>query len=141
MHVENGVVEHTFIALFSIATVVAIAVSRTRVPYTVALVVVGLLVGSLHIVDPPTSHEGVAVCALSSRPDLRSGVQHSRQRAARMLAHGRRARRAGRHRGDRHHRSVDRVGAARVGTATATSPGSRAWSSPRSSRRPIRSRS
>jgi CPA1 family monovalent cation:H+ antiporter len=46
-------VEHTFIALFSIATVVAIAVSRTRVPYTVALVVVGLLVGSLNIVDPP----------------------------------------------------------------------------------------
>ena len=45
--------EHTFIALFSIATVVAIAVSRTRVPYTVALVVVGLAVGSFGIVDPP----------------------------------------------------------------------------------------
>jgi CPA1 family monovalent cation:H+ antiporter len=46
-------VEHTFIALFSIATIVAIAVSRTRVPYTVALVVVGLVVGSLNIVAPP----------------------------------------------------------------------------------------
>lgn len=45
--------EHTFIALFSIASVVAIAVSRTRVPYTVALVVVGLIVGSLNIVAPP----------------------------------------------------------------------------------------
>ncbi|MEP6494996.1 MAG: sodium:proton antiporter [bacterium] len=45
--------EHTFVVLFSIATVVAIAVSRTRVPYTVALVVVGLIVGSLNIVDPP----------------------------------------------------------------------------------------
>lgn len=45
--------EHTFIALFSIATVVAIATSRTRVPYTVALVVVGLLVGSLNVVEPP----------------------------------------------------------------------------------------
>jgi len=46
-------VEHAFIILFSIATVVAIAVSRTRVPYTVALVVVGLIVGSLNVVDPP----------------------------------------------------------------------------------------
>lgn len=45
--------EHAFVVLFSIATVVAIAVSRTRVPYTVALVVVGLVVGSLHIVEPP----------------------------------------------------------------------------------------
>ena len=45
--------EHTFIILFSIATIVAIAVSRTRVPYTVALVVVGLIVGSLNLVDPP----------------------------------------------------------------------------------------
>jgi CPA1 family monovalent cation:H+ antiporter len=46
-------VERTFIVLFSIATLVAIAVSRTRVPYTVALVVVGLIAGSLHIVEPP----------------------------------------------------------------------------------------
>ena len=45
--------EHTFIALFSIATVVAIAVGRTRVPYTVALVVVGLVVGSFDLVSPP----------------------------------------------------------------------------------------
>ena len=45
--------EHTIIALFSIASVVAIAVSRTRVPYTVALVVVGLIVGSFNIVTPP----------------------------------------------------------------------------------------
>ncbi|HEY6828291.1 MAG TPA: sodium:proton antiporter [Gemmatimonadaceae bacterium] len=43
----------TFVALFSIASLVAIAVSRTRVPYTVALVIVGLVVGSLEIVDPP----------------------------------------------------------------------------------------
>jgi len=46
-------VEHTFIILFAIATAVAIAVSRTRVPYTVALVAVGLAVGSLRIVEPP----------------------------------------------------------------------------------------
>lgn len=45
--------EHVFIILFSIASIVAIAVSRTRVPYTVALVVVGLVVGSLNIVEPP----------------------------------------------------------------------------------------
>ena len=44
---------HAFIVLFSIASAVAIAVSRTRVPYTVALVVVGLAVGSLHLLEPP----------------------------------------------------------------------------------------
>ena len=45
--------EHSVIALFSIATIVAIAVSRTRVPYTVALVVVGLVVGSFNLVAAP----------------------------------------------------------------------------------------
>ena len=45
--------EHSVIALFSIASIVAIAVSRTRVPYTVALVVVGLVVGSFNLVSPP----------------------------------------------------------------------------------------
>ena len=46
-------VEHVFIVLFCIASAVAIAVSRTRVPYTVALVAVGLGVGSLHVFEPP----------------------------------------------------------------------------------------
>jgi monovalent cation:H+ antiporter, CPA1 family len=45
--------------LFSIATIVAIAVSRTRVPYTVALVVVGLVAGSLHLVEPPHLTKGL----------------------------------------------------------------------------------
>src|SRR5262245_20472876 len=45
--------EHTFVALFSIASLVAIAVRRTRVPYTVALVIVGLAVSALHVVAPP----------------------------------------------------------------------------------------
>ena len=43
----------TFVFLFSIASAVAIAVRRTRVPYTVALVVVGLILGMLHAVDAP----------------------------------------------------------------------------------------
>ena len=46
-------IEHEFIVLFCIASAVAIAVSRTRVPYTVALVAVGLGVGSLHVLEPP----------------------------------------------------------------------------------------
>src|SRR4051812_26391148 len=50
---DRMTMEHAYIALFSIASAVAIAVSRTRVPYTVALVVVGLAVGSLHIIAPP----------------------------------------------------------------------------------------
>lgn len=46
-------VEGTFITLFSISTAVAIAVRRFRVPYTVALVVVGLLLGALGALDAP----------------------------------------------------------------------------------------
>lgn len=52
-------VEHAFVILFAIATAVAIAVSRTRVPYTVALVLVGLAVGSLHVIEPPHLTKGL----------------------------------------------------------------------------------
>jgi CPA1 family monovalent cation:H+ antiporter len=43
----------TLIVLFSIATAVAIAARWLRVPYTVALVIVGLALGALHLVTPP----------------------------------------------------------------------------------------
>lgn len=43
----------TFVILFCIATAVAVAVRRLRVPYTVALVVVGLALGSANVVDAP----------------------------------------------------------------------------------------
>ncbi len=46
-------VETTYVLLFSIATAVAIAVRRLRVPYTVALVLVGLVLGMLHVVEAP----------------------------------------------------------------------------------------
>ena len=39
--------EGTFVILFAIASLVAIMARRARVPYTVSLVVVGLLVGAL----------------------------------------------------------------------------------------------
>jgi CPA1 family monovalent cation:H+ antiporter len=45
--------ETTFILLFMIATVVAIAVRRLKIPYTVALVVAGLLLGLLRVFQPP----------------------------------------------------------------------------------------
>ncbi|MEO8620784.1 MAG: sodium:proton antiporter [bacterium] len=45
--------EATFVILFAIASLVAIMARRAQVPYTVALVVVGLLVGALHIVEAP----------------------------------------------------------------------------------------
>jgi CPA1 family monovalent cation:H+ antiporter len=45
--------ESTFVILFSIASLVAIAARRAHVPYTVALVVVGLAVGTLHVIEPP----------------------------------------------------------------------------------------
>jgi CPA1 family monovalent cation:H+ antiporter len=46
-------VESTSIILFSIATAVAIAVRRFRVPYTVALVIVGLVLGAFRVIEVP----------------------------------------------------------------------------------------
>lgn len=43
----------TVIVLFCIATAVAVAVRPLRVPYTVALVVVGLVLGAFRLIDPP----------------------------------------------------------------------------------------
>ncbi|MEO6878902.1 MAG: sodium:proton antiporter [Gemmatimonadaceae bacterium] len=45
--------EMTFVILFSIASIVGILVRRTGIPYTIALVLVGLGVGALHVVEPP----------------------------------------------------------------------------------------
>lgn len=42
----------TFVILFCVASAVAVIVRRLPVPYTVALVVVGLVLGSLHAVEP-----------------------------------------------------------------------------------------
>lgn len=44
---------NTLIVLFCIATAVAVAVRWLRIPYTVALVVTGLVLGAFHTVDPP----------------------------------------------------------------------------------------
>ena len=43
----------TLVILFCLATAVAIVVRRLRVPYTVALVVAGLALGSFKVIDPP----------------------------------------------------------------------------------------
>jgi CPA1 family monovalent cation:H+ antiporter len=45
--------EPGFILLFVIATAVAIAARRFRIPYTVALVVTGLVLGAVHALEPP----------------------------------------------------------------------------------------
>ncbi len=45
--------ETSFALIFSVATAVAILVRRLRMPYTVALVVVGLTLGTLRIVEAP----------------------------------------------------------------------------------------
>ncbi|MEO6952974.1 MAG: sodium:proton antiporter [Polyangia bacterium] len=45
--------ESAFIALFAIATPVALAAARLRIPYTVALVLVGLGLGATHLVSAP----------------------------------------------------------------------------------------
>ena len=43
----------SFVLLFVVATAVAIAASRLRIPYTVALVCAGLVLGVLHLFHPP----------------------------------------------------------------------------------------
>lgn len=43
----------TLVILYCLATAVAIVVRRLRVPYTVALVVAGLALGSFKVIDPP----------------------------------------------------------------------------------------
>lgn len=45
--------EFTFILLFSVATAVAIAARYLKLPYTVALVIAGLVLGSAHAFEPP----------------------------------------------------------------------------------------
>ncbi|MEO5580013.1 MAG: sodium:proton antiporter [Gemmatimonadaceae bacterium] len=45
--------EATFVILFSIATGVALAVRLLRIPYTVALVIVGITLGGFHVMDAP----------------------------------------------------------------------------------------
>jgi len=46
-------VESTVVLLFCVATATALAVRRLRVPYTVALVIIGLTMGSFGLVTPP----------------------------------------------------------------------------------------
>jgi CPA1 family monovalent cation:H+ antiporter len=43
----------SFVLLFVVATAVAIAARRLRLPYTVALVCAGLVLGFLHLFEPP----------------------------------------------------------------------------------------
>jgi len=45
--------EFVFVLLFSIATAVAIGARRLKIPYTVALVITGLVLGGAHAFDPP----------------------------------------------------------------------------------------
>ena len=45
--------ELAFVLLFSIATAVAIAARYFKFPYTVALVVTGLVLGTAHVFEPP----------------------------------------------------------------------------------------
>jgi len=45
--------EAVFLVLFSIASAVAIAAKRLKIPYTVALVATGLVLGLVHVVEAP----------------------------------------------------------------------------------------
>src|SRR5881275_352025 len=43
----------TLVLLFVVATIVALVARRMRVPYTVALVVAGLVLGATHAIEAP----------------------------------------------------------------------------------------
>ncbi|MGH7688863.1 MAG: cation:proton antiporter, partial [Gemmatimonadaceae bacterium] len=45
--------ETSFVLLFVVATAVAIGARRFRLPYTVALVLAGLVLGIVHLFEPP----------------------------------------------------------------------------------------
>lgn len=45
--------EVTFVALLAIATAVAVLARRIRLPYTIALVVTGLVLGTTHVINAP----------------------------------------------------------------------------------------
>lgn len=45
--------EIAFVILFAVATAVAVASRRLKIPYTVALVAAGLLLGAIHVMEPP----------------------------------------------------------------------------------------
>jgi CPA1 family monovalent cation:H+ antiporter len=45
--------ETVFLVLFAIASAVALAAHRLKLPYTVALVVTGLVLGMIHLIEPP----------------------------------------------------------------------------------------
>ncbi|MBK9262146.1 MAG: Na+/H+ antiporter [Polyangiaceae bacterium] len=45
--------EFVFVLLFSVATAVAIATRHLKIPYTVALVIAGLVLGGAHAFEPP----------------------------------------------------------------------------------------
>ncbi len=45
--------ETVFLVLFAIASGVAVAAHRLKIPYTVSLVVTGLVLGLIHVIEPP----------------------------------------------------------------------------------------
>jgi len=45
--------ESVILILFVIASIVAVAVRRVNLPYTIALMAVGLILGAMHILNPP----------------------------------------------------------------------------------------
>lgn len=71
--------ELQFVLLFSIATAVAIATRRLRLPYTVALVLVGLALGALPLPSRPTLSRDLLFAAVLPGPPLRGGRAPTRR--------------------------------------------------------------
>ena len=57
MHHSEGLDITNLFILMTIATIVAVVVKRIKIPYTIALVLVGLVIGFFHILEPITLSE------------------------------------------------------------------------------------
>jgi len=73
-------IETGFILLFVVATGVAVAVRRTRIPYTVALVLAGLALGTLRLFPAPALTKTLLFSACSVR------YTHARRRVVTIVA-------------------------------------------------------
>ena len=68
--------ETIFILLFVVATAVVIAVQRLAVPYTVALVFTGLVLGLLHAFEAPHLTKALLFSVFFARAALRGRVSY-----------------------------------------------------------------
>ena len=62
------------VAMFAVASVIALVIRRRLVAYTVGLVVAGLVLGATHVLRPPHLTKDLLFALVSPGASLRSGL-------------------------------------------------------------------